>query len=165
MISGVVAVFVIDPLYQRLAQSSADFFISGGRNIIWEVGLQLSLNHPFGIGFDNSPLMRQFALEIPHELKHFHSNPINILAETGWIGFILHYLWFFSILGVGLRYHKQHSKSEIATSRLVVGLLCGLLGWQVAGLVEYNFGDSEVVMIAFAMVGILLGITRSNSNF
>ncbi len=122
--------------------------------------MQLSLHHPFGIGFDNSPLMRQFALEIPKELKHFHSNPLNILAETGWLGLVLFYLWFFAIVKAGINYLRRETDRSIASSRLVVGLLCGLVGWQVAGLVEYNFGDSEVVMIAFAMTGILIGVTN-----
>jgi hypothetical protein len=38
------------------------------------------------------------------------------------------------------------------------------LGWQVAGLVEYNFGDGEVRFIAFLFIGFLLTLEKSIKN-
>ena len=34
-------------------------------------------------------------------------------------------------------------------------LSVGLIGWQVAGLVEYNFGDGEVRLIALMFMGFI----------
>jgi len=44
---------------------------------------------------------------------------------------------------------------EAARERaLVVGSLVAILGFLVAGLSEYNFGDSEVVMVAWALMAL-----------
>jgi uncharacterized membrane protein YuzA (DUF378 family) len=47
---------------------------------------------------------------------------------------------------------------------LVLGALGGLIGFVTSGMVHYNFGDSEVVMIFYFIVGLSLvvkGETRS----
>jgi len=47
----------------------------------------------------------------------------------------------------------------------VTGSLAAVTGFLVAGLSEYNFGDSEVVMLAWAVValGVRSYITTSQS--
>jgi hypothetical protein len=37
---------------------------------------------------------------------------------------------------------------------LVVGSLAAIVGFLVAGLSEYNFGDSEVVLVAWALMAL-----------
>ena len=37
-------------------------------------------------------------------------------------------------------------------------LSAAILGWQCAGVVEYNFGDAEIRLIAFFYMGVLLAI-------
>jgi hypothetical protein len=36
-----------------------------------------------------------------------------------------------------------------------------LLAWQIAGTVEYNFGDSEIRLIAFVFIGLLITISSA----
>ncbi len=140
----------VGPVRDRLASSSKDFFISGGRNIIWDIGAELSIRYPLGIGYRNSAFLKQFSSEIPQQLEHFHNNFLNILVETGWLGLALYLFW----LGVVLRECFRLPRSQIAG--MAIG--CAIISWQVAGLVEYNFGDSEVVLIAYVLVGMLLGV-------
>jgi hypothetical protein len=76
----------VTPVHQRLLDSWQHFTISGGRSTIWKIGAELASEYPLGIGYHNSGILRQFAPEIPPELKHFHNNILNIAAETGWLG-------------------------------------------------------------------------------
>ncbi len=45
-------------------------------------------------------------------------------------------------------------------SLVVLGALGGLCGFFTSGLVHYNWGDSEVVMIFYFIVGLTLAIER-----
>ncbi len=153
IVAAILTVFCIQPVRTRLAQSYEDFFIAGGRSAIWQVGSELSIQYPLGIGLKNSPFLRNFSLEIPPELTHFHSNVLNILVEGGWITLAIYLWWIWSILFAAL---KRDGSSPFIDP-VLMGIGCSLLAWQVAGLVEYNFGDAEVVLIAFLMMGTLLG--------
>jgi len=41
---------------------------------------------------------------------------------------------------------------------LLLGAFGGLLGFFVSGLVHYNWGDSEVIMIFYGIMGIVLAL-------
>ena len=45
---------------------------------------------------------------------------------------------------------------------LVVAVLGGLVGFVAGGLVHYNFGDSEVVMVFYFLMGLTLVAERVN---
>ena len=152
---GIVAVLIIvEPVRQRLQQSSEDFFVTGGRSEIWDVGVELATRYPLGIGYRNSPVLNKFSYRIPPEMTHFHNNVINIVAERGWLSLGLFFWWLVSVLA------KAFSCPAAAAKRpLVLGIGCAILSWQVAGLVEYNFGDSEVLLVAYAVMGVLAGVT------
>jgi hypothetical protein len=44
---------------------------------------------------------------------------------------------------------------------LAVGTGCAIVSWQAAGLVEYNIGDSEVLILVWMLVGSLLYSLRT----
>jgi O-antigen ligase len=141
----------VPPIRERLAVSYDHFTISGGRSTIWRIGGELISQYPLGIGYHNSGIMRQFSLEIPPELKHFHNNLINIAAESGILTAAI-FCWFiYAIIRVCLK------RPHVA---LYVAIGCAIISWQVAGLVEYNFGDSEVMIIVWILLGLVLGNLR-----
>jgi len=39
-------------------------------------------------------------------------------------------------------------------------ILISIIGWQVAGIVEYNFGDSEIRLIVLVLIGFFFSCTR-----
>lgn len=140
----------VGPVRERLAQSSQHFFISGGRSTIWAVGTELAVQYPLGIGFENSSFLRDFAPEIPPELVHFHNNILNITVETGWLGIFI-FLWWLVVL---VRYCFSPGIS-VEKKPLARSIGCAVLSWQAAGLVEYNFGDSEVFLVVLLCLSIL----------
>jgi hypothetical protein len=152
--AALIAPLAIPPIRERLAVSYDHFTISGGRSTIWRIGGELIAQYPLGIGYHNSGIMRQFSLEIPPELKHFHNNLINIAAESGILTVTI-FIWFiYAVLRVSFRR---------PLSGLHVAIGCAFISWQTAGLVEYNFGDSEVMIIVWMLLGILLGDLRKEA--
>jgi hypothetical protein len=149
--SAVLLAVAITPIRDRLASSYDHFVITGGRSTIWRIGAELTAKYPLGIGFHNSEILRRFAPEIPPELRHFHNNLLNITAENGWLAAGI-FIWFIvSLLRTCFRKPLDP---------LYVAIGCALISWQVAGLVEYNVGDSEVMLIVWLTVGILCGSSR-----
>jgi len=148
---SIVAAVSITPVRERIADSYDHFTISGGRSTIWRIGAELASEYPLGIGYHNSGILRQFAPEIPPELKHFHNNILNITAESGWLAGLI-FMWFiYSVCRFCLRRN---------TSPLVVAVGCAVLSWQTAGLVEYNFGDSEVTLLIWIALGLAMRVAE-----
>lgn len=151
--AALIISIAITPVRERLIAAQDHFFISGGRSEIWDIGREMIQTYPLGIGFKNSSVLQKFSNEIPANLRHFHSNPINIAVETGIIGLAL-FLWW---LGHSLK--TAHNLRFYTTSMrfhpLAIGIGAAVVSWQVAGLVEYNFGDSEVLYLAYILIGVL----------
>jgi O-antigen ligase len=142
-----VAAVAIAPVAERLAASYQHFTIVGGRSTIWRIGLELIAQFPFGIGFHNSDTLRKFAPEIPPELRHFHNNILNITAESGWLACAL-FVWFISAVV------RRSFVKPLDAAYVAIG--CAIISWQTAGLVEYNAGDSEVMLLVWVLIGVLL---------
>jgi len=149
--AAVLTAVAVPPIRERLAVSYDHFTISGGRSTIWRIGGDLITQYPLGIGYHNSGIMRQFSLEIPPELKHFHNNLINIAAESGILTLAI-FAWFI--------YAVLRASFRRPLSGLHVAIGCAVISWQTAGFVEYNFGDSEVMIIVWMLLGVLLGDIR-----
>jgi len=147
----VLTAVAVPPIRERLAVSYDHFTISGGRSTIWRIGGDLITQYPLGIGYHNSGIMRKFSLEIPPELKHFHNNLINIAAESGILTLAI-FAWFI--------YAVLRASFRRPLSGLHVAIGCAVISWQTAGFVEYNFGDSEVMIIVWMLLGVLLGDIR-----
>jgi len=150
--------FFIEPINERIMDSPEHFTISGGRSTIWQIGSDLAIRYPLGVGFANSRFLRDFSVEIPPELQHFHNNMLNILVETGWLGLFLYLWWVFAIVV----WHFRARKSPLFGPLLLSGS-CAFLSWQIAGIVEYNFGDSEVYLLAVAVAGMMLAFQENEA--
>lgn len=148
---ALLCVFSITPLRSRVLQAKEHFFIAGGRSIMWQIGQELASRYPLGIGFGNSRILREFSGEIPLAHRHFHNNALNLIVEGGWISATLFFCWIINIIGKLLRGCLRCA--AIAGS---------LISWQVAGICEYNIGDSEITMLAFVVIG--AGIYFSSSK-
>ena len=145
--------FSLPPVHQRLAGSADDFFIAGGRAEIWEIGVELATRYPLGIGYKNSSFLRNFSSEIPPQLTHFHNNLLNVAVETGWMSLMILLWWLYLLLKTSLSepYRAPQSILRAATG-------CAFISWQVAGTVEYNFGDAEVWLIVLLLTGLLTAL-------
>ena len=119
-------------------------------------GLEISASHPwFGVG----PNLVQsvypiYRLEGAPELQniHLHNNVLQIAAERGLPG-LAAWLW---LITLGIAETVKSFRRWPAGTReraLTAGSLALLVAGMTAGLFEYNFGDSEFLMLfLFAMV-------------
>jgi O-antigen ligase len=73
---------------------------------------------------------------------HLHNVPMHIAAERGLPALVL-FLWFIGSALVGLRALVARSRSLM----LVATALAATAAMLIAGLFEYNFGDSEFLML------------------
>lgn len=159
----IVAVFLLEPIRTRLTASLEHFLLVGGRGEIWQLGGELLARYPLGIGLENSRLIHQFSYDIPSNMNHFHSNLINMVVELGWLGLLSYLCWIGTVLFLAFS-RRNKSSVECSNSEISFVLGCGILSWQVAGLFEYNFGDSEVFIIALMLIGIIVGNTLGTTQ-
>ncbi|MGH9961467.1 MAG: O-antigen ligase family protein, partial [Pyrinomonadaceae bacterium] len=89
-----------------------------------------------------------------------HSNVLQIAVERGLPGLIL-WLIFLGVYARMLwRLARNPAVDHWVERGVVLGALGGLCGFFTSGLVHYNWGDSEVVMIFYFIVGLTLVIER-----
>lgn len=143
---GVLAILLFYPLRERFILSSEHFFIAGGRSVMWNIAIDIARKHPLGIGFDNAKLMQMFDESLPPSHTHFHNNVLNVLVEGGWITAMAYLWWIVGLLALCF-------KNREAVFVLFAGL--GILAWQLAGLVEYNLGDTEVILVAYVLIALI----------
>lgn len=147
-----VAVALIVALPQtrvRLSTLGDEFTRPGGRWSMWtKIAPALVKEHLWkGVGYRSlgNDALRKIDPHIERFRDHLHSNPVEFLVDTGIIGFILYTLWF-SRVGIDIacwwRRTGPHPTGHLAA--LIVGAM--YVSLLLNGLVEYNFGDAEIVL-------------------
>lgn len=158
----------LTPVRNRLFALVNDFVIFGGRKSMWTLGMELVERFPLGLGPDNASYMRTLDPTLPLLHRHMHNNLLNVAVETGFIGLTVYIWWMFAAISLGFLIWRK-LRSSVFTLQKEAGVLAltigtALLGWQVSGFVEYNFGDGEVRLIAFLFMGLLLGLSLLESE-
>jgi hypothetical protein len=137
------------------------------RGKIWREGFHLLMSSPrhlaVGVGMDSiKSHWREWDLfeggKLP--MGHMHSDYLQLALERGiltliaWLVLLGMYAW---TLWKTLR---RVSKESWIERGIVLGALGGLLGFLSSGVVHYNWGDSEVVMIVYLIMGLSLVVER-----
>jgi O-antigen ligase len=133
------------------------------RVYMWQSGLRMWREHPWlGVGpWGVKRLYPRYAR--PDALKqstgHVHSTPLQILVERGVIGLAAWLaIWVtFYVFAVPLLAAREPERS------LVAGSVAAVTGFLVGGLSEYNFGDAEVVLIAWIVMALPFVAARRGS--
>ncbi|MBP9838648.1 MAG: hypothetical protein KBC84_08030, partial [Proteobacteria bacterium] len=127
-------------------------------------GGELIQLYPLGLGYKNAEYMRHLDSTIPETHRHMHNNLLNITVESGWLGLAAYCWWMGVVFTKGFSIWRNFKKSNDNIikhfSVLALCLSSALVGWQVSGLVEYNFGDGEIRFIAFMYMGLILVISN-----
>ena len=132
----------------------------GGRIYMWQVVYpEMIKTYPQGVGYGHitPELMAAAGPKVEANRNHLHSNPLTIRAETGKIGLFTYAA--FMIWGVALSWAMYLRARTQSYAREICSLLLTLmlLGLIANGMVEYNYGDSEILLI----YGIIFGIVGS----
>jgi O-antigen ligase len=151
------------------------------RQTVWKEGFQLLVSKPrhllVGVGMDSiKGHWREWGLfdhgRLP--IGHMHSNLLQIGLERGvpalivWL--ILLGAYARTLLKIIRKTESTQRQSEVYRtstidsfpSSLALGALGGLVGFFASGLVHYNWGDSEVVMVLYLIMGLSLVMARNS---
>lgn len=127
-----------------------DLLVSDPRHLAVGIGMDSIKSHYLEWGlFDNGRL----------PIGHMHSTPLQLALERGvptliaWLFWILIYL---KLLWRGIRSPWIDWRER----GLLLGAFGGTAGFLAGGIVHYNWGDSEVVMIFYLIMGMSISIVR-----
>jgi putative inorganic carbon (hco3(-)) transporter len=134
------------------------------RMAMMQVGFEVIAAHPLtGIGPDG--IKRVYPQLVPPEglrrsTSHLHNTPLQIAAERGVIGFAA-WLWIFvAFVRRASTVWRRLPPEPPGDRALVLGSLAAVVTFLVAGLFEYNFGDTEVLMVAMALMALPFAVAR-----
>lgn len=93
-------------------------------------------------------------------LGHMHSNFLQLALERGLPALVAWLTWMFLYLRM-LWSAIRRKHLDRPERGLLLGAFGGTIGFLASGLVHYNWGDSEVVMIFYLIMGMSLAIVRN----
>ena len=126
----------------------------GDRAALWSrVAPPLLREHPWGYGYK---AMRPRDLQAYHpvqpKLNHLHNNVLQIAGELGWIGGAFWTVWMLAAWGASLAAVRRAAGDARA---LAAGVCAAFTGLLANGMVEYNFGDTEILMLFALLLGMI----------
>jgi putative inorganic carbon (hco3(-)) transporter len=128
------------------------------RIYMWKSGLSMWRERPVlgvgpgGVKRDYVRYAREEAVK--KRTGHVHDTPLQILVEQGMLG-IAAWLWvWIAFYTHAIRQLRRLPAAAAVERALVVGGIAAITGFLIGGLSEYNFGDSEVVMVAWALMAL-----------
>jgi len=126
---------------------------SRDRIVMWKIGRDMIRDHPlFGVGPEMIQRKytdyRQAYPEAVNQVNpHLHNVPIQIAAERGIPALIL---WTWFVVSAGWAAWRQ-LRARVAPA-IAGAALAAVVAMLAAGLFEYNFGDSEFLMLFLGII-------------
>jgi O-antigen ligase len=117
-------------------------------------GINIFKDHPLtGVGPDNIKKIYDRYKPAEAELSnpHLHNNFLQVLAERGILA-LLSLIAAFAVIIIQLI--KKIKNSIDVEKSISVGVLFVFIGFLVAGMFEYNLGDSEIKFLLFYFLSI-----------
>ncbi len=137
------------------------------RETVWREGFELLKSKPrhllVGVGMDSIKThWREWGLFDQGRLPvgHMHSTPLQLAVERGLPALLLWLLLVVLYAVMLLRLVRRTESGQWVERGIALGALGGLAGFVTSGFVHYNFGDSEVVMIFYFIMGLSLAVKR-----
>lgn len=129
----------------------------GGRYALWtEVAPPLLASTPLGSGWKTvrHEHLAAHAETLQPGLEHLHNNLLQIALETGWGGVLAWTAWMAILIVLVTRLGLRLRTGNPEGAALPIGVSGALVGLLANGMVEYNFGDSEIFMIFLLLTGL-----------
>lgn len=130
------------------------------RRAMLKVGAGMIQDHPF-FGVGPEMIQREYARYRPPDAvnptnPHLHNVPVQIAAERG-LPALAVWIWFIVVALRDLLRQVRHGPD-----RSVAGAgLAAIIGMLAAGLLEYNFGDSEFLMLFLGLITLPFAAARA----
>jgi O-antigen ligase len=137
------------------------------RETVWREGATVLFSKPrhllVGVGMDSIKAhWREWDMFDHGRLPrgHMHSNLLQIALERGLPALVLWLVFLFVYARMLWRSLRSKAALQWIERGILLGALGGLAGFFTSGLVHYNWGDSEVVMVLYFIMGLTLAIYR-----
>jgi O-antigen ligase len=137
------------------------------RTTVYREGFELFVREPrhvlVGVGMDSLKRhWREWGLFDDGRLPvgHMHSTPLQLALERGILTLLLWLAVVYLYARMLWRLWRAPVLDDWRERGLVLGALGGLVGFFASGLVHYNLGDSEVVMVFYLIMGLALALER-----
>jgi O-antigen ligase len=137
------------------------------RTTVYREGFELFAREPrhvlVGVGMDSIKRhWREWGLFDKGRLPvgHMHSTPLQLALERGLPVLLLWLTVVFLYARMLWRLWRAPALVDWRERGLALGALGALAGFCASGMVHYNFGDSEVVMIFYLIMGLALALER-----
>jgi O-antigen ligase len=150
------------PVRDRLTVTDAS---SRDRYFMWQAAIDMIRDKPvFGQGprmvEKVYPSYRWPGAPNP-ETSHLHNNALQIAAERG-LPCLAWWLWWVAA-AMGDAY-REARRGPFGTGWVAAGALALLVAIMVAGLFEYNFGDSEILMLILLVSALPYALRRERAT-
>jgi putative inorganic carbon (hco3(-)) transporter len=135
------------------------------RTYMWRSGIAMWQEHPW-LGVGPGGVKREYrhyalAEALMTRTGHLHNSALQILVETGVAG-LLAWLWLWAAFFMeSVRLLRRLPAAATRERALVAGSIAAVTGFLVAGAAEHNFGDSEVVMLAWMIIALPYVVARA----
>ena len=153
-----VIVACLPPVQARMGQLRGEFNVNGGgRLTMWcRIAPYLIEKYPMGVGYGSltNKHMREAYRRVEPNRNHLHANWAQVLVTTGWLGLGVYLAWMVRTLIDAIRaarLSRAGPADERVAAVIVLLLLAGLL---LNGFVEYNFGDTELMLVYAVLMGL-----------
>jgi O-antigen ligase len=129
-----------------------------------EAGLRMARERPI-LGLGPGQVKRVYPeyaapTALLRQSGHLHNTPLQILVERGALGLLAWMLIYAEFLVRAGRIAARLPRDATERRALVLGSMFAVVAFLVAGLFEYNFGDSEVLMVVSSLMAVPFVIDR-----
>jgi O-antigen ligase len=141
--------------------TQATEFESVARVNMWRAAPEIISEYPHGVGQKNADEIQQAKIGTS---RHFHSNFVNIAIESGILALIIWAWWMLAFLRMSYDTWKRVPEEAVFEKGVCLGAMAATVGFLVAGLFEYNSGDSEIAMMIYFLMGCVLLVRQGLSE-
>lgn len=160
------AALAADPQMLRRVSSVGDLTNDTARDrlAMLETGLRLAIAHPLtGIGpgqVKNVYPKEASPQALRRSTSHLHDTPLQIVVERGVPGLGAWLAIWVGFFGAAWRVLRRIPAADEDARALVLGSMAAIAAFLIAGLFEYNFGDTEVLLMALAVMALPFVVER-----
>lgn len=129
-----------------------------------EAGLALARAHPL-TGVGPGQVKHLYPAWAPPEAlrrstSHLHDTPLQIVVERGIPGLAAWIAIWVAFFAAAARILKRIGAEDEEARALVLGSITAIAAFLVGGLFEYNFGDTEVLLVAASLMALPFVVAR-----
>ncbi|MDQ6652781.1 MAG: O-antigen ligase family protein, partial [Acidobacteriota bacterium] len=155
-------------VYQTRAKNALSLEDSSSslRFQVAKVGLSRMMLHPlFGHGMDAMHVHWAEWGFPGTDMLHLHSTPLQLAFDRGLPALIL-WLWIMALFWFTASRGEKSTRDSSDTNRygILLGATGAVAGFFASSLVNYNFGDGEVALVFWWLLGIVLSEARGRDR-